>query len=110
MGPFEIVERIGEVAYRLNLPPQLSYVHNIFHVSIPNKYMLDPSHVLPYTDISLQADISYEEQSTEILAREVHLFNHKETSMVNVRWEKHIEEEATWELESEMYEEYPYLF
>ena len=74
------------------------------------KYTSDPSHVLLYTDIPLQANITYEEQLVEILDKEIGLFNHKETPMVKVRWEKHNEEEATWELESETYEKYPYLF
>ena len=52
----------------------------------------------------------YKEQPIEILAREVYLFHDKETPMVKVRWEKHSEEEATWELESEMYEKYIHLF
>ena len=63
--------------------------------------MHDSSYVLPYTIIPLQANVTYEEQPTEILAREVHLFHRKETPMIKVYWEKHIEEEATWELESE---------
>ena len=58
------------------------------------KYTSDPSHVLPYIDIPLQADITYEEQPTEILDREIRLFNHKETPRVKVCWEKHNEEEA----------------
>ena len=54
MGPFEIVEKIGEVAYRINLPPQLGHVYDVFHVSMLKKYTSDPSHVLPYTNIPLQ--------------------------------------------------------
>ena len=46
IGPFEILERIGEVAYRLALPPQLSGVHDVFHVSMLQQYEPDPSHVL----------------------------------------------------------------
>ena len=110
VGPFEIVEKIGEVAYYLNLPPQLGHVHDVFHVSMLKKHTSDPSHVLPYIDIPLQADITYEEQPAEILDREIRLFNHKETPMVKVHWEKHNEEEATWELESEIDEKYLYLF
>ena len=51
MGPFEIVEKIGEVAYHLNLPPQLGHVHNVFHISMVKRYTRDPSHVLPYFDV-----------------------------------------------------------
>ena len=53
MGPFEIVEKVGEVAYRLNLPPQLGHVHNVFQVSVLKNYRHEPSHILPYTEIPL---------------------------------------------------------
>ena len=94
----------------MDLPPQLSHVHYVFHVSMLKKYTSNPSHILPYVEIPLQADVTYEEQPMEILAREVRMFHHKETPMVKVLWERHSEEEATWELESEMYEKYPHLF
>ena len=73
------------------------------------KYTPDPSHILPYAEIPLQADVTYEEQPVEIVAREVCIFYHKETPLVNVLWERH-SEEVTWELESEMYEKYPHIF
>ena len=84
-GLCEIIEKIGEVAYCLSLPPQLGHVHNVFHVSILKKYTRHPSHVFPCTNIPFQVDITYKEQPVEILAREVRLFNHKETPMVKVR-------------------------
>ena len=68
MGHCEIIERIGEVAYCLNLPLYLGHVHNVFHVSMLKKYIHNPSHVLPYTDIPLQGDVTYEERPTEILS------------------------------------------
>ena len=93
------------MAYHLKLPPQLSQVHDVFHVSRLKKYTGDPSHILPYAEIPLQPDMTYEEQPAEILAREVCLFHNKETPMVKVHWERHIKEKATWELESEMYDQ-----
>ena len=110
VGPFVIIERIGDVAYRLDLPSYLSDVHDVFHVLMLKKNTTDLSHVLPYAEIPLQVDVTYEEQLVKILAREVRMFHHRETSMVKVLWERHSEEEATWELESEMYEKYPHLF
>ena len=74
------------------------------------KYTCDPSHVLPYAKTPLQPDVTYEEHPAEILAGKVRLFHNKETLMVKVYWERHTEEEATWELESEMYWKYPQLF
>ena len=72
------------MAYRLNLPPQLSHVHNVFHVSMLKNYTPDPSRILPYADIPLQPDVTYEEQHAEILARKVCMFHNKKTSMVKV--------------------------
>ena len=77
IGSFMIVERIDVVAYCLNLLPLLSHVHDVFHVSMLKKYTPDPSYVLPYMKFPLQLDVTYEEQSAKILAREIHLFNHK---------------------------------
>ena len=54
IGPFEIVERIGPVAYRLDLPEELSRVHNVFHISMLRKYIADPSHVLETPEIELR--------------------------------------------------------
>ena len=62
IGPFEIVERVGPVAYRLDLPEKLSRVHNVFHISMIRKYIPDPSHVLEAPEIELREDLSYEEQ------------------------------------------------
>ena len=59
--PFEIVDRIGPVAYRLDLPEELARVHNVFHISMLRKYISDPSHVLEAPEIELRDDLSYEE-------------------------------------------------
>ncbi|KAL0561767.1 hypothetical protein IC582_002208 [Cucumis melo] len=53
VGPFEILERIGPVAYRLALPPSLSTVHDVFHVSMLRKYVPDPSHVVDYEPLEI---------------------------------------------------------
>ncbi|XP_038895969.1 uncharacterized protein LOC120084141 [Benincasa hispida] len=60
--PFEILERVGSVAYRLALPPSLSVVHNIFHVSMLRKYLIDPSHVVDFESLQLNENLSYEEK------------------------------------------------
>ena len=62
VGPFEILERVGQVAYRLALPPSLSGVHNVFHVSMLRKYVSNTTHVLRHEDLELQTDLSYEER------------------------------------------------
>ena len=61
MGPYEIVERIGEVAYWLRLPLELARIHDVFHVSMLRKYIADPSHVLRDQLVELKEDLTYEE-------------------------------------------------
>ena len=67
MGPYEIVERIGEVAYRLRLPPKLARIHDVFHVFMLRKYMADPSHVLRDQPVELKEDLTYEERQVQIV-------------------------------------------
>ncbi|KAA0051425.1 pol protein [Cucumis melo var. makuwa] len=70
VGPFEILERIGPVAYRLALPPSLSAVHDVFHVFMLRKYVPDPSHVVDYEPLEIDKNLSYTEQPVEVLAKE----------------------------------------
>ena len=72
------------------------------------KYTSDLSYIFPYAKIP--PDVTYEEQPAEIMARKFRMFHNKETSMAKALWERHSEEEATWELELEMYERYHHLF
>ena len=84
IGPFEILERIGEVAYRLALPPQLSGVHDVFHVSMLRKYEPDPSHVLDWTDLEVGGDASYEERPVRVLDRRDQVLRGKTIPLVKV--------------------------
>lgn len=110
IGPFEILERIGPVAYRIALPPSLSRLHNVFHVSVLRKYIADPLHVLDYQPIQINEDMSYEEQPIEIVDRDEQVLRNRVIPLVKVRWMNHSIEEATWEREAEMLEKYPQLF
>nr|CAD1827468.1 unnamed protein product [Ananas comosus var. bracteatus] len=110
VGPFEILERVGPVAYILALPPSRTCVHNVFHVSKLRKYIPDLSHVISPTSIQLREDLSYEEALLRILAREVKQLQNKSFSYVTVQWENHEESEATCELVYSMRERYPQLF
>ncbi|KAL0554431.1 hypothetical protein IC582_008352 [Cucumis melo] len=110
VGPFEILERIGPVAYRLALPPSLSTVHDVFHVSMLRKYVPDPSHVVDYEPLEIDENLSYAEQPVEVLAREVKTLRNKEIPLVKVLWRNHRVEEATWEREDDMRSRYPELF
>ncbi|KAL0534799.1 hypothetical protein IC582_029093 [Cucumis melo] len=110
VGPFEILERIGPVAYRLALPPSLSTVHDVFHVSMLRKYVPDPSHVVDYEPLEIDENLSYTERPVEVLAREVKTLRNKEIPLVKVLWRNHRVEEATWEREDDMRSRYPELF
>ncbi|KAL0551796.1 hypothetical protein IC582_010885 [Cucumis melo] len=110
VGPFEILERIGPVAYRLALPPSLTTVHDVFHVSMLRKYVPDPSHVVDYEPLEIDENLSYVEQPVEVLAREVKTLRNKEIPLVKVLWRNHRVEEATWEREDDMRSRYPELF
>ncbi|KAL0539355.1 hypothetical protein IC582_023566 [Cucumis melo] len=110
VGSFEILERIGLVAYRLALPPSLSAVHDVFHVSMLRKYVPDPSHVVDYEPLEIDENLSYVEQPVEVLAREVKTLRNKQIPLVKVLWRNHRVEEATWEREDDMRSRYPDLF
>ncbi|KAA0025802.1 pol protein [Cucumis melo var. makuwa] len=110
VGPFEILERIGPVAYRLALPPSFSAVHDVLHVSMLRRYVADPTHVVDFEPLQISENLSYEEQPVEILAREVKKLHNREISLVKVLWRNHGIEEATWEREEDMRAQYPKLF
>ena len=98
------------MAYRLNLPEELSRVHNVFHISMLCKYIPDPSHVLETLEIELMDDLSYDEQPVQILGREEKELRNKTISSVKIMWRNHLVEEATWEQEDRMRSQYPHLF
>ena len=110
IGPYEVIERIGPVAYRLALPPELERIHNVFHVSMLRRYRSDPSHVIRREEIEVQPDFSYEERPVQILAKEVKQLRNKSVPLVKVLWRNHAVEEATWETEEHMRKHYPHLF
>ncbi|KAL0378600.1 UNVERIFIED_CONTAM: Retrovirus-related Pol polyprotein from transposon [Sesamum radiatum] len=110
IGPYEIIERIGPLAYRLALPMELSQIHDVFHVSMLRRYRSDPSHVIHEPEIEISEELAYVEEPTEILDRSIRKLRNKEIPMVKVRWTHHSPREATWEVEAHMKEKYPYLF
>nr|CAD1840504.1 unnamed protein product [Ananas comosus var. bracteatus] len=79
----------GPVAYRLALPPNLSGVHNVFHVSVLRRYIHDPAHVLEAVPVELCEDLSFEEQPVKILAREVKKLRNRDIPYVKVLWSNH---------------------
>ncbi|KAL5583162.1 hypothetical protein UlMin_015604 [Ulmus minor] len=82
IGPFEILKRVGKVAYQLALPPSLSAVHNVFHVSMLKKYISDPSHVLQEAPVEIDEKLSYEERPVRILDRKAKELRNKTIALV----------------------------
>ncbi|KAL8134287.1 hypothetical protein AgCh_009360 [Apium graveolens] len=110
VGPFDVMEKVGEVSYRVALPPQLSHVHNVFHVSVLRGYKYHPLHVVQYPLHKIKEDLSCEEEAEAILAREERVLRKNTIPFVKVLWKNHSEREATWELEESIREKYPHLF
>ncbi|XP_070678061.1 uncharacterized protein [Malus domestica] len=92
--PYQIIERVGEVAYRLDLLPELLIVHNAFHVSILQRYISDPSHVIPPQLLEINPDLTYHEVSVTILDWKDKVLKNKTVRMVKVLRRNHFVEEA----------------
>ena len=110
IGPYRIVERIGAVAYRLDLPPEMERIHSVFHVSMLRRYMPDPSHVLEPPPVELAEDLSFTTQPVAIVGSSVRLLRHRQIPLVRVVWRSGRFEEESWETEESMRRQYPYLF
>nr|GEU36490.1 putative reverse transcriptase domain-containing protein [Tanacetum cinerariifolium] len=110
VGPFEILEKIGPVAYRLRLPEELSRVHDMFHVSNLKKCFTDASlHVL-LDEIKVDKTLRFVKEPVEIMDREVKRLKRSRISLVKVRWNSKCGHEFTWEHEDYMKSKYPQLF
>ena len=110
IGPYEIVSKVGPIAYKLKLPPELSRIHDTFHVSMLRKYIPDPSHVLREQPVQLKENLTYEEIPVQIVDRKEKVLRSKVIPLVKVLWKSHEREAATWEPEAQMRHQYPHLF
>eukprot|EP00253_Pinus_taeda_P001534 PITA_01534 len=108
-GPFQILARIGPVAYQLALPSHIR-VHNVFHVSILKKYVYDPKHVIQWRDIQVEPEGEVLVEPLNILDRREVQLRKRVITQVKVQWRHYGPEEATWEDEELMRRTYPALF
>ena len=95
IGPFKILERVGTVAYRLALPPSLSCVHEVFHVSMLQKYSPDPAHVVDWGGIVVDTDRTFEEGLVCIIDSQDKVLGRKTVRLVKVLWKHQGVEEVT---------------
>ncbi|KAD3337246.1 hypothetical protein E3N88_32766 [Mikania micrantha] len=110
VGPFKILERIGSVAYRLELPPELGNIHDVFHVSNLKKCLTDESLIVPLKEIQIDEKLQFREEPVEVMDREVKVLKRSRIPIVKIRWNSQRGPEYTWEREDQMKQKYPHLF
>jgi hypothetical protein len=110
IGPFKVLGKRGQVSYQLELPPNLSLVHDVFHVSQLKKCFKDPGRAVDHETIDLREDLSYQEHPIRILDEAERKTRNKSVKFFKVQWSNHSDKEATWEREDLLRSEYPTLF
>ena len=110
IGPCTVLKRRGEVAYQLELSANLSQVHDVFHVSQLRHCFKDPIRAVDHDMFELQQYLSCKEHPARILDQAERKTRRKVTKFLKVQWSNHSEDEATWEREDHLRDEYPGLF
>ncbi|GJU14837.1 putative reverse transcriptase domain-containing protein [Tanacetum coccineum] len=110
IGPFKILDRVGTLAYRLELPEQLSRIHSTFHVSNLKKCFVDEPLAIPLDEIQIDDKLHFIEEPVEIMDREVKRLKQRRIPIVKIRWNSRRGPEFTWEREDQMKKKYPHLF
>ncbi|GKB11651.1 hypothetical protein Tco_0845574 [Tanacetum coccineum] len=110
VGPFKVLGKVGEVAYKLELPEELSRVHNTFHVSNLKKCYADEPLAVPLDGLHFDDKLQFVEEPVEIMDREVKRLKRSRIPLVKVRWNSKRGPEFTWEREDQFKKKYPHLF
>ncbi|GJS08964.1 putative reverse transcriptase domain-containing protein [Tanacetum coccineum] len=110
VGPFKVLKKVGAVAYKLELPQELSRVHNTFHVSNLKKCYSDDPLVVPLEGLQVDDKLHFVEEPVEIMDREVKQLRRSRVPIVKVRWNSRRGPEFTWEREDQFRKKYPHLF
>ncbi|GJY43855.1 putative reverse transcriptase domain-containing protein [Tanacetum coccineum] len=110
IGPFKILKRVGPVAYKQELPEELSNVHSTFHVSNLKKCLSDESLINPMKELRLDDKLNFMEEPIEIMDREIKQLKRRRIPIVKVRWNSKRGPEFTWEREDQICAKYPHLF
>ncbi|KAJ9552714.1 hypothetical protein OSB04_016759 [Centaurea solstitialis] len=110
LGPFNILEKIGLQACRLELPPEMDGIHHTFHVCYLRKCLAEEESTIPLSEIRVHTGNRCIEEPEAILERKTKKLHHKEVTMVKVQWKHHRGANVTWEAEEDMKRRYPLLF
>ncbi|GJT03278.1 putative reverse transcriptase domain-containing protein [Tanacetum coccineum] len=110
VGPFKVLEKVGSVAYKLELPKELSRVHNTFHVSNLKKCYADEPLAVPLDGLHFDDKLHFVEEPVEIMDREVKRLKQSRIPIIKVRWNSRRGPEFTWEREDQFRKKYPHLF
>ncbi|GKC16478.1 putative reverse transcriptase domain-containing protein [Tanacetum coccineum] len=110
VGPFKVIERIGPVAYKLELPDKLRGIHNTFHVSNLKRCFVNDDVVIPLEEVQLDSKLHFIEEPAEIVDREVKRLKQSRIPIIKVRWNSRRGPEFTWEREDFFRSKYPHLF
>ena len=109
LGLYQILKKVGPIAYQIALPPSLSNLHPVFHVSQLRRYNPDPSHILAVDEVQVKDNLTYKAQPQKITDQRMKSLRGKEIVLVRVQWGPD-EGDSTWDLEDRMRELYPILF
>jgi hypothetical protein len=107
VGPFEILKVCGPVAYKICLPSQLAAIHDVFHISQLKKCIKVPTKIVETSAIAIEPDLSYTEQAIQILDTKERITKRRTVKMYKILWDHHTDEEATWETESYLQQNFP---
>ncbi|GKB12781.1 hypothetical protein Tco_0846704 [Tanacetum coccineum] len=110
VGPFKVLEKVGSISYKLELPQELSRVHNTFHVSILKKCYSDEPLVVPLEGLHVDDKLRFVEEPVEIMDQEVKRLKQSRILIAKVRWNLRRGPEFTWEREDKIQKKYLHLF
>ncbi|XP_028118839.1 uncharacterized protein LOC114316387 [Camellia sinensis] len=108
--PYEVLEKINPVTYRVTLPTVMEHMHNVFHVSMLREYLRDLFHVIEPTHVLLKDDNTYEERPIQIVNCRIKRLRNKEIPLVKIDWQNHGGTYVTWEIEEDMMKRHLDLF
>ena len=110
IGPFNVLQRVGNQAYKLELPKELNGIHDTFHVSYLRKFIGEVPDIIPISELRIDENKRLIEEPEAIVDRKTKKLRRKMVGLVLVRWKHTNGPNLTWETESDMLSRYPHLF